>query len=270
VTFKQVVKRMAHRLGYDVTRYRPPELGVNAFSDIHRLVGPVAHPVIFDVGAHVGQTTGHFKERMPGCIVHAFEPAAATYRTLVENTTGMCGIYPNNVGVAARPGSRLLLEYEDSSMNSFLEPGASCWSEVVDRKMVPVVTIDQYCARRHVPCIDVLKSDTQGYDLEVLKGAQAMLERNAIHLLYMEITFSDLYQDLPSFDRIYRFLADNRFHLVSFYQFFYEEDIAGWSDALFINRQYARERDAEAARSAGIVSSDPAPVAPAARADMAL
>src|SRR5207253_4668851 len=97
-----------------------------------------------------------------------------------------------------------------------------------------VRTIDSYCAERGITIIDILKSDTQGFDLEVIKGAARLLEQRRIQLIYMEITFSDMYKGLPRFDEIYGFLADRGFALVSFYDFYYQHGRAGWTDALFV------------------------------------
>ena len=97
-----------------------------------------------------------------------------------------------------------------------------------------VTTIDDYCTTRGIDRIDILKSDTQGFDLDVIKGARRMIERRAIGLIFMEITFSDMYKGSPRFDEIYAYLADRRFALVSFYDFYYQHGRAGWTDALFI------------------------------------
>src|ERR1041385_1246675 len=85
----------------------------------------------------------------------------------------------------------------------------------------------------HLNHLDILKSDTQGFDLAVLQGAQRLLERRAVRLVFMEITFSKMYEELPRFDQIYAFLLDRGFALVSFYDFYYQRERAGWTDALF-------------------------------------
>lgn len=67
-------------------------------------------------------------------------------------------------------------------------------------------------------------------------STQRMIEQRAVHFIYTEITFSDMYRGLPRFDEIYAFLADRGFALVSFYDFYYQHDRAGWTDALFVAR----------------------------------
>lgn len=123
-------------------------------------------------------------------------------------------------------------------MSSFLEPGKDGWGDIKQRVPVTVTTIDDYCSERGISNIDILKSDTQGFDLEVLRGAQHMLEERRIQLVYLEITFSNVYQHLPGLDTIFSFLSNYGFCLVSFYRFHYQHDRAGWTDALFINPEY--------------------------------
>jgi hypothetical protein len=48
--------------------------------------------------------------------------------------------------------------------------------------------------QHEVQFIDLLKSDTQGFDLEVLKGAQGLLDARKIRLIYLEVTFQKLYE----------------------------------------------------------------------------
>jgi hypothetical protein len=86
--------------------------------------------------------------------------------------------------------------------------------------------------------VDILKSDTQGYDLEVFKGAEQAMHRQQIGLVYFEFIFSDMYKKLPAFDEVFRHLIDRDFALVSIYEFHHQNRLAGWCDALFVNKTY--------------------------------
>jgi FkbM family methyltransferase len=91
--------------------------------------------------------------------------------------------------LGAKPGVLEFIENTRPWLSSFLEPGADCWGEIKQRSQIEVRTIDGYCAERGITIIDILKSDTQGFDLEVIKGAACLLEQRRIQLIYMEITF---------------------------------------------------------------------------------
>ena len=52
---------------------------------------------------------------------------------------------------------------------------------------VETKTLDTFCTKNNVAYISVLKLDTEGNELNVLKGAEEMLKRNKINLIYTEI-----------------------------------------------------------------------------------
>lgn len=96
-------------------------------------------------------------------------------------------------------------------------------------------TLDNFCFQKEIQYIDVLKSDTQGYDLEVFKGAEILMEQNKIGWIYCELTFSDVYRNLPGVHEIFKFLTDRRFFFVDFYSMNYQNNLAGWADGLFVH-----------------------------------
>lgn len=240
----KIAKKAFHTFGLEISRYRPDPnaleenpLGSNPLSDVRRLAR--SHPaLILDVGANVGQSTKEYKELMPQAEVHAFEPSPETYKLLVQNVNAYANVYLNNLAVGSAAGHQTFLENSYSNMSSFLEPGADAWGKIVKKTEVEVTTVDKYCAEKNIPYVSLLKTDTQGYDFEVLKGASELMGDNRIELVFMEVTFSAMYKNLPAFDEIYRFLLDRNFKLVSFYQFRYQQELAGWTDALFRNTSF--------------------------------
>ena len=227
---RKAVKHLLRRAGIDIRFI--PELGFDAYADMRKLVA-TDRPLVFDIGANRGQTIEHFRGAFARPVIHAFEPGRDTFAELQRRTAGIPDLHLNNVALGARVESRTFLQNERDDMSSFLEPSVDAWGEIKDRYPVEITTVDDYCAARGIERIDVLKSDTQGFDLDVLKGAQGMIDRRAIRLILMEITFSDMYKGSPRFDEIYAFLADRRFALVSFYDFYHQRRRAGWTDALF-------------------------------------
>jgi len=68
-------------------------------------------------------------------------------------------------------------------MSSFLALGQDGWGDIVSQRQIELSTVDKYCLQHEIPSIDLLKSDTQGFDLEVIKGAQRLLDAKKIRLL---------------------------------------------------------------------------------------
>jgi len=202
-------------------------------ADIRRLLADVPQPTVFDVGANVGQSAKRFSELLPGCQLHMFEPSPTAFKQLQLNTRKIRNVHLCNAGIGAELGTQLLIENDHSDMSSFLRPSSAGWGKVVRETSVPVVTLDDYCTREHVKRIDLLKVDTQGSELEVLKGATTLLAQQNIHLAYLEIIFSELYEGVPRFEDLHRFLARHGLRLVAFYNFVVQDGVASWCDALF-------------------------------------
>jgi hypothetical protein len=131
-----------------------------------------------------------------------------------------------------------LLENSNSDMSSFLPLSEMGWGTITNETPVLVRTIDQFCDEEGIDKIDVLKSDTQGFDLEVFKGAEESIRKKKIGLIYFEIIFADQYKKLPSFSESFDFLTARGFKLVSFYKIYYQRKLAGWTDALFVHESY--------------------------------
>jgi len=117
--------------------------------------------VFVDVGANVGAYT--VRAAAHGMKVHAFEPNPENMKILKRNAE------LNEVSVDT-------LEYALGSVEgkvSMFPNGAT--SRIVDGEgiEVPVRTLDSF----QLPRVDLLKVDVEGYELEVLRGAEQTLAR---------------------------------------------------------------------------------------------
>jgi len=241
-SIRQIVKNAFHALGYEPKLYSAKALGVDPFRDISRLVDREQRVIAFDVGANIGQSTLRLRGVLPSCEIHAFEPSETAFVPLSYRVRSCGNVYLNNVGVGSSCEIAPFFEHANTDMSSFLTMGRSAWGKILKQVPVQITTLDRYCEERHISYITVLKSDTQGYDLEVLKGAEGLMGRNQIQLVYTEIQFDDMYQGSPTFDQLFRFLVDRNFRLVSIYDFHHQNNLASWSDALFINTSFGAGR----------------------------
>lgn len=233
MSLKRALKHTLLRCGYSVRRVSSGGVtGQDPFEDMRRLTSS-AGPVVFDVGANIGQSVKQFRKYFRTPTLYSFEPGEEAFHNLTKTTQGMEDVHIANTGMGAAPEVRTFVENELSDMSSFLEPGEDAWGSVVRRRALQLDTVDDYCHRAGIGHIDILKSDTQGYDLEVLRGARKLLTGKSIALVYLEVTFAKMYQGSPRFDEVYAFLADHGMTLVSFYDMHYQHDRLSWTDALF-------------------------------------
>ena len=225
-------------LGARLLRRRPPEIGQSPLPDMKRFVPADRQPVILDVGANTGQSVKRFRRAFPSSVIHSFEPSRRIFAQLKANIADKGAVFAWNVALGAAVGRQTFLENTHSDMSSFLELSRNGWGKIEEKSTVNVWTVDSFLEEQKIAFVDILKSDTQGYEFEVFKGAEEAMRRNRIGLLYFEFIFSDMYKDLPRFDEMFRHLIDRGFLLVSIYELRHQHNLASWGDALFVSQQY--------------------------------
>jgi FkbM family methyltransferase len=235
---KQSIRVLAAKLGYTISRRTTNQFGQYPFSDMKRFVPANIHPLILDVGANVGQTVKRFKAEFSSSIIHSFEPSPDTFEELKKNTANDSGVFTWNCALGASVEKKTFLENTQSDMSSFLQLSETGWGSIHKQSIVDVMTIDRFLTVHQINHVDILKSDTQGYDFEVFKGAEQAMRNNRIGLIYFEFIFSDMYKSLPAFDEVFHHLISRNFLLVSIYEVRHQNNLASWADALFVNKEY--------------------------------
>jgi FkbM family methyltransferase len=230
MTIRSRLKVLARRTGVDVRRVSDG-FGIDLNDDLRRCCP--SPDVIFDVGANAGQSVARFKGLFSRASIHAFEPDPQTFLRLQAAASSYAGIMLNNTAVGAKPGATNLFLYAHSDMNSVLPSGVANWSEVTASIEVPVVTVDGYCRESGLAHIDLLKTDTQGFDLEVLRGAAEMLAAGCISCVLSEMNFGEIYEGQPSPSEMLRFMQEAGYRVISFYDMHHNAQGLGWLDVLW-------------------------------------
>jgi FkbM family methyltransferase len=231
------INKLIFKIRFKVNQY----FNENAFlTDITTRLKHTKQPIIFDVGGNVGQSIKLFRKRMPHAIIHSFEPQRSSYNVMCRKFGSDDKTVLINNAVGSVVGSAEFNENAQSVMSSILKLGKDGWGTIISRSNVDVITVDEYCRQNKIDHIDVLKSDTQGYDFEVFKGAENMIRNNKIKMIYFEFILSDMYENRPSFTSIFQYLIDNNFRLVNIYDLQEKNGFASWGDALFLNCNYKK------------------------------
>jgi FkbM family methyltransferase len=231
-----LARNLLRRSGFDVVRY-PGKLR-GPFDDMGTFLAGIESPMILDVGANVGQSVRRFKQRFPGAQINSFEPSPRSYAELMANCSGLPNVKAWNCGMGSAKGQLPLLENAASDMTSFLEPSARAWGSVEKTTLVDVLTLDSFAAEHGIDRIDILKSDTQGFEFDVLSGARRLMAENRISLVYLEMIFSDMYKAMKPIDKVLGLLSENNFLPVNFYEPNFQGGLISWMDALFINSNF--------------------------------
>ena len=151
---------------------------------------------VFDVGANVGELTllfSRFTSGAAGGNVHAFEPSRAAFERLetICRAANRHNIVLNNLALADKNGLIRLHVYADNylSFNSQAARPLKDYGldiEPIGIEEIGATTVDDYCAEKKIRQIDLLKIDTEGAELQVMKGARRMLESARVKCVTFE------------------------------------------------------------------------------------
>jgi len=199
--------------------------------------------IIFDVGANLGDYSKEIFYNNSLATVYAFEPHPKSFEQLKNINND--NFYPNNVAVGKVCGDVEFFDY----LSNLGSAHSSVYKGVIEdvhqgqsvKMIVPQITLDEYCAKKNITSIDLLKIDTEGSELEVLLGAKNLLDNNAIKVIQFEFNEMNLisrvfirdFVKLLNNYRFYRLLNDG---LVPFdYQPTYE--IFAFQNLVAVNHQ---------------------------------
>ena len=177
MTFRGAMKRAALRALNVRPLPNPSPRGYDLFSDLRIELPCTQIRTVFDVGANTGQSAASFLKNFPEARIFSFEPAQRTYEQLCQSVAGTRG-QPFQLAFGASNGTGFLAaDPADSKLNRLADAGSESF---------PIRTLDSFCLEHDVDKIEFLKIDTEGHDLQVLMGAQAMLANGRIDIVEVE------------------------------------------------------------------------------------
>ena len=231
-----LLRKLLRAIGKDACYFNKGAYGIDKWEDIKRLV-KTDKPVIFDVGANMGQSLVQFKRILPKSEIHAFEPHEGTFNLLVKYCAKYDNVNLNMNAVWSVDRGVVMNEGSESVMNSFLTAGEDYIGEQRGNFTAQGICLDSYWENSE---IDVLKLDVQGTELLVLAGADRLLDNNKIKLILIELTPAQIYSNQHDLWYMYEAIIEAGFSLVAFYPAVHKGCKAQYLDALFINKEYAK------------------------------
>jgi len=146
---------------------------------------------VFDVGANIGEWKRMLRDRQPDAEVHMFEPMPNTFRKQLINN----GIIDNKTinnpfGLGKEPG---FIDVVYDPTNDRL---TSAVTELPRKSPTyrPIMLLDgdTYCKIHQIDHIDYLKIDTEGWEMNVLRGFNHMLQERKIEAIQFEFGFANI------------------------------------------------------------------------------
>lgn len=158
-----------------------------------------------DIGAYVGEWTEQFLEIFPGKKVLMIEAQKSKKPFLEEVSQKHEGINFLNDLLSAADGK--LVSFFENETASHVE--VSKENKPDGNKNYTSKTLDTVIEKNNYPWPDFMKLDVQGYELEVLKGAEKCMKNCQVCLL--EVTFLDLYSGDPLILEVLNFMDNKGF-----------------------------------------------------------
>lgn len=189
--------------------------------------------VIFDVGANIGNYSRKIFEISHGATIYAFEPHPKTFQKLIANIKNP-NFYPNNYAVSDYVGVLSLYDYEDNDGSTHASLFKDVFNTIHKKKSIEykvnVITLGSFIKNKSIGKIDLLKIDTEGNELNVLKGMLEYLCDGSIKVIHFEFNemnvlsrsyFKDFWDILSNYN-IYRMLPDGLVQIKSYSPVFCE------------------------------------------------
>ena len=192
-------------------------------------ISKIAH-----VGAHKGQEVEEYLTVFPDVKINLFEPQTNLFNYLIDKFEDKNNITLYNFALGSiNDSSNMFISDNEGQSSSFLKPKFHLIEHPEvdfhkDNTNFQIKVLDEL----GIGNIDFLNIDTQGFEMEVLKGASKILKEDVKYII-LEINKKELYEGCPLVKDIDSFLKKSGFIRTDTH---YWMDSYSWGDAFYIKR----------------------------------
>jgi FkbM family methyltransferase len=140
--------------------------------------------ILLDVGANRGDWTAQalrLTQASKEVHVHAFEPSLATRSMLAARFAESVAVTVHPYALSETVGEATFYSKEVGAGTNSLSPLSGLNTEVVK-----LITIDRFFQHSRIEKVSLVKIDTEGFDLHVLRGAEESLYEGRIAVIQFE------------------------------------------------------------------------------------
>ncbi len=185
-----VVRKLMWRLGRKMYTYargdgkNDPRTNGEYWLLEHVLKTSTGPQVLLDVGANKGDWTAQalgLIQASKEVQVHAFEPSLATRSVLTARFVESVVVTVQPYALSETVGEAAFYSNENGAGTNSLSPSSGSNLEVVK-----LITIDRFLQQSGIATVSMVKIDTEGFDLLVLRGAEKSLHDGRISIVQFE------------------------------------------------------------------------------------
>jgi FkbM family methyltransferase len=225
-------RRLLHRAGIDVNRWpHPPEDGAIDWALTEVLRSRNVNCVI-DVGGNRGLFARRVRKLGYQGRIVSFEPSPATLPAIQAAAEHDPDWTVRPVALSSKPGEAKLRLHENPELDSLLDAVPGVLDSIPNMAETGIATITLSTLAAEFPAITagiteprvLLKSDTQGHEAEVLRGAGPNGLPQAVVAVMVELAAQPLYDGQPPMTTVMDLVMDDGFTPVVFEPWFRSSD----------------------------------------------
>ncbi len=189
---------------------------------------------VIDIGGHKGESIIFFLKHFKTKNIYSFEPSPINFENLKKNIRKINKKFSNKENINIVIENLALGEKNQKlQLNQFIESSSSSIKEIdtdnyyFKKKIkflnlkneknlfkkydINMITLSDYTNKKKLKIIDFVKIDTEGYEYEILKGAENSLKN--IKIILFEHHYDRMIKKNYKFSDVYSLLKKNSFTL---------------------------------------------------------
>lgn len=182
---------------------------------LQRLLPTLKAGVMLDVGANHGSYTRFLHRLRPDLPVIAFEPHPRSFTLLHQHLSTLNNVKLVNIALSDTAGVVKLYDFataDGSTQASLSRNAVALFDGNTVEHQVDCSTLDEFATNHGLDYIAFLKIDTEGFDINVLRGAKHLLAARRVGIIQFEfipanivtrVAMRDFYEALPGY-RLFR------------------------------------------------------------------
>jgi FkbM family methyltransferase len=228
-SIRHLLRKCCRGLGYDIVQLRPAS-SLSAHLSI--LFARLHINCVIDVGAHFGEYGQFLRDNGYQGHIVSFEPVNDSFGALQRRVSRDSKWTAHQAALGGQAQTASINVLRSSAHTSFLSPSTVSLKEhgpgigIHRTESVRMERLDdifaKYVAHLQQPRV-YLKMDTQGWDLEVLKGADGCLA--SILALQSEIAVRPMYDGMPTWIESISCLNEKGFELTGLFPVAHARDL---------------------------------------------
>ena len=196
-----------------------------------------------DVGAHLGSYTDLIYKNNPKSKIFMFEPQKkiflklkkkylyrkniTDYNFALSNKGGTTKLYINKHNVASTISK---INFDDDYLKHRAKLFGESSKSMIERiEKIKRMTLFDFIENKRIKKIDLIKIDTEGHELEVLKGLKNKLK--IVNSILIEFQFNTVFLDYDA-NKIHKYLKKNDLVLKKRFHF----PFTSWEDRIYVRK----------------------------------